>query len=242
MRVNGAGYIARVLVAIGVFTFTLLAYSQSNAQLLTLQPVKVGGVPAPDYTVNDLNVSYTASSGILQAIGSYEDDSNFNSLYTDATGTPNPENPFAADFNITAYITSAGVLTNGTLAIAGDYNFDGNYATLLTGTLKTGAEGVAFGATSGTDAPFQFLFTVTGGSLSNDYGGIGSQNGFVNTLDPDGGYTFSGSWSESFVNSGNGYADIQMAIPEPSSFLLLMFAGALFAAAKQFRRSGRLDS
>jgi hypothetical protein len=232
--------IARVLTLIGLFS--LLANSQSKAQLLTLQPAQVNGQPAPDFTANNLTVSYAASTTIFQATGYYYDDSNYDNLYTDASGNENPNDPFAADFNLTAYITSAGILTSGTLTIAGDLVGDSVYTTLLTGTLQTGAEGTAFGATSGTDAPFQFLFTVTGGSLANDYGGVGASHGYVNYLEPDGGYTFSGSWTANFANSGNGYADVQMAVPEPSSFVLLMFAGALCAAANMLRRPSRRDA
>ncbi|MGA2603447.1 MAG: hypothetical protein ABSG14_04390 [Verrucomicrobiia bacterium] len=240
-RVHGVIKIARVLALIGVFT--LLANSQSKAQLLTLQPVQVDGNAAPDFTSQPLTVTYTPSTTIFQVSGYYSD---FGDSYVDPNGNLNPDinpewNTFPANFNLTAYITNAGVLTNGTLTIDGDLTGNGDVdTTLLTGTLTTGAEGTAFGASSGVDAPFQFLFTITGGSLSNDYGGVGAPDGYVNYLFPDGGNDFSGSFANSFANSGNGYADVDM-IPEPSSFLLLVLASALCAVASKFHRSRRRD-
>jgi hypothetical protein len=252
-RVHGVTKIVRVLTLIGLFS--LLVNSPSKAALLSVQVPQQWGTnidssvtlnSAPDFDVGSPTVSYTASSGLFQVLQSYDNDGNSVNNYWDANGNENPNDSISADFTLTAYITSAGVLTNGTLSIAGDMTGD-NFGpqpetTLLTGNLTTGAEGVAFGATSGTEAPFQFLFTVTGGSLSNDYGGIGSPNGYIYVF-PDDGFTFNDTWTANFsTHSDQGYADVQMVVPEPSSFFLLMFGGALFGVAKQFQRSSRRRS
>jgi hypothetical protein len=245
-RVHGVIRIARVLTLIGVFT--LLANSQSKAQLLNVQPVQVNGGNAPDFYMQYLTVSYTAASGLFQATGDYyasDSSENYANDYTDPSGNIDAVSgsSFPADFNLTAYITSAGVLTNGTLTIAGDITAaDGPYTTLLTGTLTTGLEGTAFGATNDieTASTFNFLFTVTGGTLANDYHGVGAPDGFI-AVYPDGGSTFSGSWASDFADTpGNGYGAVDV-VPEPSSFLLLMFAGALCAAATILRRPRRRD-
>jgi hypothetical protein len=223
--------IARVLTLIGVVS--LLANSQSKAQLLTLQPNQL-----PDFSVGNMTVQYAASSGIFTVTASADD---LPGTYFDTLN--NETDYIGADFNLTAYVTSAGNLTNGTLTIAGDLYDDNGYTDLLTGTLATGAEGTAFGATNDvyTATAFNFVFTITGGTLASDYGGVNAPDGYF-VLYPDGGSTFSGSWTSDFADHpGNGYGDVK-AIPEPSSFVLLMFAGTLGAAANILRRPRRRDS
>lgn len=230
-RVHGVIRIARVLTLIGVFS--LLANSQATAQLLNLKPPTY-----PNFSAAYLTVQYTTNNGIFEATGNAYD-------YADTYVDPNTNETdwVGADFNLTAYITSTGNLTNGTLTIAGDLGDGNGYTDLLTGSLTTGAEGTAFGATNDvhTAAEFQFLFTITGGTLASDYGGVNAPVGYFDFFPDGSSKPFSGSWTSDFNNDGAGYGDVQ-AVPEPSSFLLLLFAGALCAAASILRRPRRRAS
>ncbi|HUI08298.1 MAG TPA: PEP-CTERM sorting domain-containing protein [Verrucomicrobiae bacterium] len=184
----------------------------------------------PDFYAIDIGVNYTASTTKFEAIGTTD-------TYIDLSNTPNWIGDLPASYNLTAYITSAGELTNGTVTIQGDTDYDEIAETLLTGNLTTGFEGSAFGATSTGDAVFEFLFTVTGGSYANDFGGIGASGGIV--LSPDGGSTFTDTWTSDFTNGGHGYVD-NAPVPEPSSLLLLVLGAAMCVATHRRHKHARV--
>lgn len=232
----------RILVLFSMFS--LWANLQSGATQLYLTP------GLPDFGATSLAVSYDVGTGTFQAQGytdGYINPSGVNSADLGYTG------PFVPDytdlsFDLTAHITSAGVLTGGTLTILGSMDGTGDIVeTLLAGNLNTGADGTAFGSyLGGLSLPnaegdyFQFLFTVTGGddpTILNDFGGLYAANRevivsplFSSTHD----VLFTGSWTTSFNNnySANGNADTVVPVPEPSSILLVSI-GVLCMVARR---------
>jgi len=205
--------------------FLLGVNSLSQASLLSLAPSDT----APDFGAGLLNVTYAASNDTFQAIGQTTDYSN---------GSISPIS--LGSFSLTAIINSDGLLTGGTLTVQGDVG-EGT-ENLLTGTLETGGGGTAFGF---MDPPggslFQFSFTVTGGNptIMQDFGGTNTANCAV-ILDAwfeNGGVPFDGTWNNDFHNDGfSGLADALAAIPEPSSFLLLLMGGVGCAMLIRKRR------
>ena len=217
--------------------------SQSNATPLN------NLVPGlPDFGSTSLTVSYDAITGTFQATGftdGYINPSGVNSADSGYSG------PFVADyadlsFDLTAHITTAGVLTSGTVTILGSMDGTGETVeTLLTGNLNTGADGTAFGSAAFGSLPaaggdyFQFLFTVTGGdsTIVNDFGGLNAANREV-IVSPDFSSShdvlFNGSWAADFNNdySANGNADTVVPVPEPASNLMLLLGAVLFVLAK----------
>jgi len=184
---------------------------------------------APDFGADFLNVTYVASNDTFQAAG-------FTPVYSNGSV---PLVGLGA-YTLTATITGAGLLTAGTLMIAGDVGQ--GTETLLTGTLNTGASGTAFGF---MDPPggsvFEFLFTVTGGdpTVMQDFGGTNAADcGII--LDAwfvSSGTPFNGSWTNDFNNDGfSGVSDNFAAVPEPSPILLLLLGGACCAASLRRRR------
>jgi PEP-CTERM motif len=207
--------VVRVLAVAGVLSLIALP---SHAALLNL--TLQGN---PDMFVNYLDITYTESSDNFHVDG-------FSDTYTDPSNTQ-ISTGFGA-YTLDATITGAGVLTSGSFTIDGDVG--GGPTTLLTGSLNTGAEGVAFGASSAGDGLFEFLYTVSGGSLAGDFGGIGASGGII--MSPVGG-GFTDAWNVDFNNGGvgSGYADHAPLVPEPSSFLLLLFGAALCVATHRSR-------
>jgi hypothetical protein len=163
---------------------------------------------SPNVGAAFVDVSYDAALAQLLVQG-YVTDYSFGSVTLSGLGT----------LTITATITGAGVLTDGSLSIQGDA---GNGAeTLLTGSLATGPDGTAFGSLEPlSGSTFEFLFQVTGGNagMVQDFGGIGSTRGGV-ALDAwfeNGGVPFDGSWTQSFHNDGaSGLAEAFVVVPEP---------------------------
>ena len=127
-------------------------------------------------------------------------------------------------FSLTAMIDHGGVLSGGSLSILGQVG-PYNSGTLLSGTLT------AFGF-NGQFAPFEFLFTATGGDLMSLYG---SNGGIILNL---GGGTFNGSFSGDFDNDfgdpsmAMGYSDtgITPSVPDSGSTLLLLGFGFISLA------------
>ena len=211
--------VVRALGIVGLFLFVALP---SHAALinLTLQG-------SPDFYIIDLGITYSAASTKFEAIGATD-------TYIDPSDSYNYVGDLPSSFNLTAYITGAGMLTNGTVSIEGDTDFDTFAETLLTGNLLTGADGSAFGSTTNGVGLFEFRFSVTGGNVAGDFGGIGATVGVIITPD---GSTFGGTWSSDFAASGGfGYADNAPIIPEPSSFFLLALGVALCVATHRSRK------
>ena len=198
--------------------------SSSRAGLLNLTPL--AGVP--DFMAGFINLTYSATTSLLQAQGFTTDYAN-GSVSLAAPGS----------YSLTAIINTSGLLTSGTVTIQGDVG--NGTETLLTGTLNTGASGTGFGS---MDPPggslFDFTFNVTGGNpwIIHDFGGLGAAFCGI-SLDAwfeNGGVAFNGSWSADFYNDGvSGTAETFAAAPEPS---LMGVAGLLLvgAAAKYGKR------
>jgi hypothetical protein len=235
----------KIQAVIGLVSIFALASFESSATPLNLVP------GLPDFGSFNVTLSYDVGSGTFQAQGytlGYINPAGINSLDGDYTG---PFVPDYADygFNLNAHVTTAGVLTGGTVTILGCMDSTGETVdTLLTGDLKTGADGVAFGSLyfpapdTGGDR-FEFLFKVTGGNstIVSDFGGItGNYNGGI-VLAPmfgRGDTLFTGSWTTSFNNemTANGNVDTVLLVPEPSSVLLLAASGVMGMMARRWRR------
>jgi hypothetical protein len=170
----------------------------------------------PDITSGFTDVTYGAASDQFAASGfalSFDDD-----------GTGSAENILNGVFSIDAAIDESGEPGPGTLVITGDVL--GYGPDLLTASLTD------FGFMDGGGDIFEFLFEVTGGDLAipSLYGDPGSVVGLI--LDATGS-DFGGTFDMDFDNTGGmpgwgmGVSDTA-PIPEPSSLLLMLLAGALF--------------
>jgi hypothetical protein len=221
-----------------IFASSLLLHSQSKAADLTFT-----NQGKPDLTGQYVDMNYQTNTSLFQAIG-------FSTFYTDKnTNGFSIYDEASYNYTLTAYITSAGLLTNGTISISGDpigfagggpsgYGYDTN---LLTGTLVTGASGVAFGYGDLGNQVFQFRFDVTGGILASAFGGIGAPGGIIFTAyfdSSDGDHPFTGIWTKNFDSNGSENGDIDtFAVPEPSPTLLMLVAGGVCAMMHRCRRN-----
>ena len=212
----------RIVWGITLFGVLSLASSQSNATLLNLS------LDLPDFYAYFTSVGYNAGTDAFQALG-------YTGTYTDSGGT---HDAGGGNYTLTATITGAGVLTSGSLTIEGEVSdLATGPGTLLTGSLTTGTEGTAFGSTNGGNGLFEFRFTVTGGILSNQFGGVGASNCGV-IMSPEFAGEFDGTWLNSFSNDGiSGFSDNAVLVPEPSTFFLLALGVALCVAThRNFKR------
>ena len=197
----------------------LLSNVQLRAAPLNLTP------SLPDFMASSLAVNYVPGSNRFAASGP-----------TTAYQGGSVSLIGSGSYNLNAFINGSGVLTFGFLTISGDIG--SGPETLLSGNLKTGSSGTAFGFESPPGGnTFEFLFTVTGGDpiVVNDFGGLGSSNHgvIVNAHFENGGIPFNGAWTGFFRNDGfSGVSDIFVTIPEPSVVaLFLICASALVIAA-----------
>src|ERR1017187_6348581 len=182
----------RMLVLISVFS--LVTVSQSKATDILFPPGSPPGSHLPDLTGSYMDVTYNSSGSLFQAIG-------FSTQYTDKqTNQFSVYDNASFNYTLTANITSAGMLTNGTLTISGDPDF---------------------GSGDGGNQIFQFRFDVTGGSLASAFGGNGAEGGIIfNAAFGSGDHPFTGSWTGNFDSNNTiiGVIDA-FAVPEPSSLL-----------------------
>jgi hypothetical protein len=207
-----------VRVAKGILliaTALLWAFPKTQAVPLYLSPP----ANSPDLFGSFQSVSYSAGSGLFEALGYTTDYANGSATLVDI-----------GDYRLIATITSAGVMTSGSLNIEGDIG--SGLTTLLTGALT------GFGFSDSGGNIFEFLFTVTGGDplVVGDFGGVGATSGGV-ILDAwfgNGGNPFTGSWELSFWNDGwSGVSDaFSMAppasVPEPTSNLVTIIGSTLW--------------
>ena len=232
-RVYGVMRIARVLALIGVVS--LWANFQSKGLGLNLVETPGGA----NFDSPSLGVSY--SSGTFQAISENGADTlilSYDYNYQDTVW-------LQGDFTLTATITPQGTLTSGSFTINGEMP---GYGLLLSGQLKTGADGVAFGSelADPNNAIFEFPFAVTGGdpTIVSDFGGIGSLQGAVilhaTFVTGVGDIPFTGSWTSGFngLASQDAVSDTAV-VPEPSSIMLVLVGCMVFVGAHRAKAAKR---
>jgi len=193
----------------------------------------------PDLAGLSLNVTYSPGTGIFNVTGVAGGYVNSSGDSLGITGS--------ADFSIIANINNSGYLSSGsTLNITGNLN-GGGEETLLSGNLLTGPQGSPAGLApvgspydywdyydGGFDGTqFAFTFTVTGGALAGDFGGVNAQG--VIELFPTAPTPF-GDFTTSYDNGGGGAADV-FPVPEPSSPLLFLMGSIVWFVARHCRRS-----
>lgn len=174
--------------------------------------------PFPDIFSSFLDVSYDASIDELLVSG-------FPTTYNPDGLGPNNITGVDRSFDISVDVGDSGVPTGGMLSITGSVL--GNGPTLLTADL------VDFGF---MDPPggeiFDFLFTVNGGDLAGDFGGIGAMVGVI--LDINDAGAFDGTFTSNFMSSGSaGVSDT--GVPEPMTASLLGVMGSLLILRRRAR-------
>jgi hypothetical protein len=199
---------------------TITNLTAAGLLLCFLSPLRLQATPLnltpslPDFITSSLNVNYVPGSNRFAASGPL---TGYQGGSVSLIGS--------GSYNLNAFINSSGVLTFGFLTLSGDIG--SGPETLLTGNLKTGASGTAFGFQDLGGNIFEFLFTVTGGdpTIVSDFGGLNSPNHGVRVN--GGNVAFNGTWTGFFANSGaSGFADTFAVVPEPkAAFLLLACAG-----------------
>lgn len=169
----------------------------------------------PDLASAFLQVDYVAGTNVLMANGVAVE-------YDDGGG---PEQINNGLFEITAEINDFGDAVGGTLSIEGDLVSLGYPAvSLLAGNL------LDFGFNDNGGQILEFLFEVTDGDLAPDYGGIGALIGVI--LDVEA--TYSGDFTMSFSNGGQGFSNTR-PVPTPSSLALLLAASAVATRGRRTR-------
>jgi hypothetical protein len=192
------------------------AAGSADAALLNLSLL-----PVPDITSGFIDVSYNASSDAFSAQG----------FAFSMTDSPN-RTITNGTFNLSAIVDSAGMATSGTITIGGTIPAIPAGTPLLTGTLT------AFGFQTGGGSIFEFLFSVTGGSLATPAYFGNSGVGVFGVILNASGATFNGNWGQSFNNNGgipgfgNGVAD---TAPIPAPVVAAPFAIAGFFAGRRRR-------
>jgi hypothetical protein len=167
----------------------------------------------PDITSGFIDVTYNAGTDQFTASGfalSFNDD-----------GLGPADNINNGSFLITATVNSSGTATGGALNIGG--NVGAFSSPLLVANLT------AFGFQNSGGDLFEFLFTVTGGTLAaSHYGGVGATIGVI--LDANGA-NFNGSFNSNFNNNGGfpgfgqGVSNTGILVPAPGALAALLMAG-----------------
>ncbi len=155
--------------------------------------------PSPDLTTGFISISYDADAANLQFMADGFTLSYFDGVsVTDATG---------GLFMIDMTVDDMGNATGGMLSITGTLPgiADG---TLLTGDLTD------FGFAPAGGDPLEFLWSVSGGLLADDYGGIGAIAGTILSQT-----SFPGDWTEDW--SGSGAVSDTAPIPAPTGAAIL---------------------
>lgn len=198
----------------------LLAFSRSASAT----PLNLALKPEPDIFSAFLDVAYTSASGAFVANGY--------AVNLTSGGATIPIS--GGSFFLEATIDAAGILSGGSLTIAG--TLAGYASPLITGDIAL----FGFDDTPGNEPdPFEFLIDTTGGDLA---GLFGPTFGVILTLnsplltDPAGGTNPAGGtvFGNDFASTSYaGVADIA-PIPEPSSSVLALVGG--FVVMQQLRR------
>lgn len=200
---------ARVAVAASI---AMLA-GPAQASLLNLDLL------LPDIESAFITVNYDATANLFTASGI--------TLTLDFDGVAPPDQNIAnGSFGINVFVDETGVLAaGGSLEITGTVLGFG--PSLLTGDL------VALGFMDSGGEIFEFVFELTGGDLSVDFGSV------VGVILNAGNSGFAGSFDVDFSNSGFAGVSDTAPIPAPATGLLFMFAAALWRRPGR-SRAGRL--
>ncbi len=171
----------------------------------------------PDIFASFLDVDYDAGSDSLSITGfplTYDDD-----------GIGMAETFGSGSFDLRATVDDTGNATGGLLEISGSIpglGINDPLTVLLTGTLTN------FGFDESGGDPLEFIFSVTGGQLAADYGGIGAEAGVIAS-----GTNFPGNFMDNFHNDqGTGRADVAPPVPAP---MTAAFIGGLAFATRRRR-------
>ncbi|GEM_PF-867828 len=116
-------------------------------------------------------------------------------LSLDSVGPGNAVNISSGTYDVTATIDENGNLSSGTVTLAGDVS--SHSGTLVTGTIDS------FGYYCGTGL-FEFVFSVTGGSMADEYGGIGNPVGVILSQTN----TFNGDWTSNWNGGTTAVCDV----------------------------------
>jgi hypothetical protein len=175
--------------------------------------------PSPDITTGFVDVYYDASSSAFVA-----EDSAL--TYDDGGGA---EAIIGGAFTINAVVDNFGTASSGSLLIEGTIPSGPFGDPLLTGTLT------AFGWVGGGGDIFQFIFSVSGGSLAAAYGGLGAEVGVLLDANIPGGYT--GDWTLDFDNRVNGQSGtgngVANAAPVPAPGVLSILCVAMMTGRRR---------
>ncbi|MGA2253385.1 MAG: PEP-CTERM sorting domain-containing protein [Thermoguttaceae bacterium] len=203
---------AAVLALIGIWGLEGLPAMGSSLNLTT-QP--------PDLSAGYLNVTYDATTGIINAQGWPT------SFTLSDNPTPDSVSIVGGQYDLTAKVTPTGQPVSGSLDVTG--TIPG--LALSSGTLLT-AQVSQFGFQSGGGDIFEFVFNVTGGDLAPYY------HGKTNVILDAWNSGFDGSFANNFAASPYlSVADTSaVAVPEPSTALLLLSVLALGLPALICRR------
>jgi hypothetical protein len=205
----------------------LLAQIQSPAQSLLDLYAQPG---MPDLSGSQLSASYDAGSGAFSVAGAA-------SGYSTPSGDVLGVSGSLTDFSLNAVVNSGwDLLSSGTFSAYGNVDGSAGPDTLLTGNLVAGGQGGAFDYASYYPDLFQFAFnfTVTGGSLANDFGGVNSQSVIELYLWYPSFADLSGSFSNSeSINAADVFPN---PVPEPSTAALILICGAAWSVARRCSR------
>lgn len=216
-----------LIVAVAVSFFSILSIvSPATAAPLGLS---LEDAPAPDMIASFVQVNYSAGSDSLTANGTVTTLRNADNSVSGVTG---------GTFAISATIDGSGAASAATLTINGTISGgpdNGDSSPLLTGTLSQ--FGFSEDSGGGEGGLFEFLFTVTGGSLSDRYGDEAAVV-LDSALD-----SFVVSWWASDFNNTSAlqYLGAQadtgtlQSVPEPATLTLLALGGIAMTIARRRR-------
>lgn len=151
-------------------------------------------------------------------------------MFTDASQTSS----FITNgsFFLAGNVDTNGIPTSGGVVISGGLSAGRGSSELLSGVLT------GFGFADGGGTLLQFKFSVAGGLLADQYGGLGSDFGIL----VDSGAAYSGDWSQDYNNlvdgtlgTGQGFsvASPLASIPTPSTAVILGLAAARWSRRRR---------